>query len=90
MKQLNFDAYRFSISWSRIFPGSLQLFTCSFLTDLVNSSRTDSELFSLLDGEGKVNPQGVEYYNNMINYLLQQGMTVFLNTVLISGCIYWH
>jgi beta-glucosidase len=22
MKMLNFDAYRFSISWSRIFPGS--------------------------------------------------------------------
>jgi len=21
MKKLNFDAYRFSISWSRIFPG---------------------------------------------------------------------
>ncbi|XP_078155362.1 beta-glucosidase 7-like [Carex rostrata] len=49
MKQLNFDAYRFSISWSRIFP----------------------------DGEGKVNPQGVEYYNNMINYLLQQGLTPY-------------
>ena len=23
MKSLNFDAYRFSISWSRIFPGKL-------------------------------------------------------------------
>lgn len=23
MKKLNFDAYRFSISWSRIFPGIL-------------------------------------------------------------------
>ena len=23
MKKLNFDAYRFSISWSRIFPGNL-------------------------------------------------------------------
>lgn len=25
MKSLNFDAYRFSISWSRIFPGTLSL-----------------------------------------------------------------
>jgi beta-glucosidase/6-phospho-beta-glucosidase/beta-galactosidase len=25
MKGLNFDAYRFSISWSRIFPGILDL-----------------------------------------------------------------
>ncbi|TVU45485.1 hypothetical protein EJB05_04974, partial [Eragrostis curvula] len=45
MKSLNFDAYRFSISWSRIFP----------------------------DGEGKVNQEGVAYYNNLINYLLQKG-----------------
>ncbi|CAN6292177.1 unnamed protein product [Urochloa humidicola] len=51
MKSLNFDAYRFSISWSRIFP----------------------------DGEGKVNPEGVAYYNNLINYLLQKGMTPYIN-----------
>ncbi|KAF8681919.1 hypothetical protein HU200_045370 [Digitaria exilis] len=51
MKSLNFDAYRFSISWSRIFP----------------------------DGEGRVNPEGVAYYNNLINYLLQKGMTPYIN-----------
>ncbi|KAG2546599.1 hypothetical protein PVAP13_9KG034800 [Panicum virgatum] len=51
MKSLNFDAYRFSISWSRIFP----------------------------DGEGRVNPEGVAYYNNLINYLLQKGMTPYVN-----------
>ncbi|GJM96336.1 hypothetical protein PR202_ga13160 [Eleusine coracana subsp. coracana] len=44
MKRLNFDAHRFSISWSRIFP----------------------------EGEGRVNPEGVAYYNNLINYLLQK------------------
>ncbi|CAL4918590.1 unnamed protein product [Urochloa decumbens] len=51
MKSLNFDAYRFSISWSRIFP----------------------------DGEGRVNPEGVAYYNNLINYLLQKGITPYVN-----------
>ncbi|TVU45488.1 hypothetical protein EJB05_04977, partial [Eragrostis curvula] len=51
MKSLNFDAYRFSISWSRIFP----------------------------EGEGKVNPEGVAYYNNLINYLLQKGITPYVN-----------
>jgi len=51
MKGLNFDAYRFSISWSRIFP----------------------------DGEGKVNEEGVAYYNNLINYLLQKGITPYIN-----------
>ncbi|XP_062212153.1 beta-glucosidase 8-like [Phragmites australis] len=51
MKSLNFDAYRFSISWSRIFP----------------------------DGEGKVNADGVAYYNNLIDYLVKQGLTPYAN-----------
>jgi hypothetical protein len=59
-----------------------------FLNDLVNASKTDSELYFLLEGEGKVNPQGVEYYNNLINYTLQQGMASFLKRTLVSGCIY--
>ncbi|XP_030532577.1 beta-glucosidase 44-like [Rhodamnia argentea] len=51
MAKLNFDAYRFSISWSRIFP----------------------------DGTGKVNWQGVAYYNRLINYLLKKGITPYAN-----------
>uniref|UniRef100_A0A0D9VXY3 beta-glucosidase n=1 Tax=Leersia perrieri TaxID=77586 RepID=A0A0D9VXY3_9ORYZ len=51
LKSLNFDAYRFSISWSRIFP----------------------------DGEGKINDEGVAYYNNLIDYLLKQGITPYVN-----------
>ncbi|KAK1644966.1 hypothetical protein QYE76_062771 [Lolium multiflorum] len=51
MKGLNFDAYRFSISWSRIFP----------------------------DGEGKVNQEGVAYYNSLIDYLLHKGITPYVN-----------
>ncbi|KAF8733779.1 hypothetical protein HU200_014626 [Digitaria exilis] len=51
MKSLNFDAYRFSISWSRIFP----------------------------DGEGKVNEEGVQYYNNLIDYMCKQGLTPYVN-----------
>ncbi|PIA30132.1 hypothetical protein AQUCO_05700090v1 [Aquilegia coerulea] len=50
MQKLNFDAYRFSISWSRIFP----------------------------DGVGKVNPKGVAYYNRLIDYLLQKGITPYV------------
>ncbi|KAG6523196.1 beta-glucosidase 26-like [Zingiber officinale] len=51
MKDFNFDAYRFSISWSRIFP----------------------------NGTGKVNWEGVDYYDRLIDYLIQQGITPYVN-----------
>ncbi|WZZ28821.1 hypothetical protein YC2023_012222 [Brassica napus] len=51
MKKLNFDAYRFSISWSRIFP----------------------------EGTGKINWKGVDYYNRLIDYLIQKGITPYAN-----------
>ncbi|RZC82420.1 hypothetical protein C5167_045204 [Papaver somniferum] len=51
LKKLNFDAYRFSISWSRIFP----------------------------HGTGKVNWKGVAYYNRLIDYMLEQGITPYAN-----------
>ncbi|GLU10694.1 hypothetical protein SLE2022_274800 [Rubroshorea leprosula] len=51
MHELNFDAYRFSISWSRIFP----------------------------NGTGKVNQKGVDYYNRLIDSLLEKGITPYAN-----------
>ncbi|KAJ6838695.1 beta-glucosidase 1-like [Iris pallida] len=51
MKKLNFDAYRFSISWSRIFP----------------------------KGVGKVNWEGVEYYDRLIDYMIKQGIAPYAN-----------
>ncbi|XP_023552080.1 beta-glucosidase 44-like isoform X2 [Cucurbita pepo subsp. pepo] len=51
MKRLNFDAYRFSISWSRIFP----------------------------NGSGEVNWKGVAYYNRLIDYMIQRGITPYAN-----------
>nr|CAD1829194.1 unnamed protein product [Ananas comosus var. bracteatus] len=50
MKEMGFDAYRFSISWSRIFPGV-----------------------------GKVNWEGVAYYNRLIDYMIKQGITPYAN-----------
>ncbi|KAF5180668.1 Beta-glucosidase, partial [Thalictrum thalictroides] len=46
MHKMGLDAYRFSISWSRIIP----------------------------DGHGAVNPEGVNYYNNLINELFSYGI----------------
>ncbi|KAK9138970.1 hypothetical protein Sjap_009564 [Stephania japonica] len=49
--KLGFGAYRFSISWSRIFP----------------------------DGLGnKINEDGIKYYNNLINALLERGVEPYL------------
>ncbi|KAL4378899.1 hypothetical protein GQ457_02G025770 [Hibiscus cannabinus] len=48
--KFGFDAYRFSISWSRIFP----------------------------DGLGtKVNDEGISFYNNLINALIEKGIRPF-------------
>ncbi|KAJ7949236.1 Beta-glucosidase [Quillaja saponaria] len=49
--KLGFDAYRFSISWSRIFP----------------------------DGLGtSVNKEGISFYNNVINCLIQKGIQPYV------------
>ncbi|KAI4333785.1 hypothetical protein L6164_018548 [Bauhinia variegata] len=50
MKDLGMDAYRFSISWSRIFP----------------------------NGTGEPNPEGLNYYNCLINALLDKGIQPFV------------
>ncbi|KAK8611572.1 hypothetical protein V6N13_131619 [Hibiscus sabdariffa] len=51
LSKFNFDAYRFSISWSRIFP----------------------------EGVGKVNWEGVAYYNRLIDYMVKKGITPYGN-----------
>ncbi|CAJ1958453.1 unnamed protein product [Sphenostylis stenocarpa] len=49
--KLGFNAYRFSISWSRIFP----------------------------DGLGtKINAEGINFYNNIINALLERGIQPYV------------
>lgn len=111
---MGFDAYRFSISWSRIFPSiydHTQFLMCFFSSlffmkgtyvvsyqKLVIRVHTILYQFSLhknsnaisfysthyifqynsfccfdTEGTGEINLEGVEYYNNLINYSLKQG-----------------
>ncbi|XP_024639596.2 hydroxyisourate hydrolase isoform X1 [Medicago truncatula] len=46
MVETGLDAYRFSISWSRLIP----------------------------NGRGPINPKGLQYYNNLINELIRNGI----------------
>lgn len=50
MKDIGVDAYRFSISWARIFP----------------------------NGTGKPNEEGLSYYNNLIDVLLEKGIQPYV------------
>jgi len=50
MKDIGMDAYRFSISWSRIFP----------------------------NGTGEPNEEGLNYYNNLIDALLDKGIQPYV------------
>lgn len=50
MKELGVNAYRFSISWSRIIP----------------------------NGVGEVNQEGIDFYNNLINELISNGITPYV------------
>lgn len=50
MKDMGMDAYRFSISWPRIFP----------------------------NGTGEPNPEGINYYNSLIDALLQKGIQPYV------------
>lgn len=50
MKELGISAYRFSVSWARIFP----------------------------NGTGMVNEKGLEYYDNLVNELLANGITPYM------------
>ena len=51
MKELGLKAFRFSISWSRIYP----------------------------DGPDKINSEGLDYYNDMVDHLLEAGIKPFFD-----------
>jgi len=50
MKEIGLKAYRFSLSWPRIFPS----------------------------GKGKINPKGVDFYDNLVNELIANDIEPFI------------
>jgi beta-glucosidase len=75
MSETGLEAYRFSISWSRLIP-SKNTQVAPFLEYLssLQTSLNDEFFFMRTGGRGPVNPKGLEYYNNLINELTKRGI----------------
>ena len=86
MKEIGLDAYRFSISWSRVLPSkiiNLHQFLLFVIKEIkvLESHVVDWSILFLffflfvIDGKlsGGVNSEGIKYYNNLINELLAKG-----------------
>lgn len=75
LKSLGVNAYRFSISWSRLIP---QGECCSVVI-----ACTDADLAARVPDisggkDDPINPAGIAYYNKLIDALLAHGITPFV------------
>ncbi|KAE9600389.1 putative beta-glucosidase [Lupinus albus] len=86
MKNMNFDAYRFSISWSRILPSNVdkslyftQLYIYVHIYHCISSFSSSKKYTMSTEGRlsGGINQEGIKYYNNLINELLSNGVQPF-------------
>ncbi|KAL0374689.1 UNVERIFIED_CONTAM: Oleuropein beta-glucosidase [Sesamum radiatum] len=78
MKKLGLDAYRFSLSWSRILPGGrlsggINREGIKFYNDLIDLLLAQGGRLS-----GGINREGIKFYNDLIDLLLAQGIEPFV------------
>ncbi|CAI0416334.1 unnamed protein product [Linum tenue] len=78
MKTMGFNAYRFSFAWSRLLPSNANL--PSIVSPLYIYLFYSKVVGWISAGKlsGGVNKQGVDYYNNLIDSLLSNGMQPFV------------
>ena len=78
MADMGLDAYRFSISWPRIYPsmygnlGNISLFDLVVFEFHSIRSLILSQ-YLCAEGKGVVNQKGIEHYNLLIDCLLAKG-----------------
>jgi len=86
LKSLGVNAYRFSISWSRLIPqgessgGSIGGFASSVGWKMSDRQELTAGCRACLTGgkDDPVNPAGIAYYNKLIDALLAHGITPFV------------
>ncbi|CAN7095724.1 unnamed protein product [Brassica rapa subsp. narinosa] len=69
MAEMGLEAFRFSISWSRLIPSNTS--SSCFLTCKFKSERF---LNPILYGRGQINPKGLLFYKNLIKELRNHGV----------------
>lgn len=82
LKKLNMDAFRFSISWSRIFPRKTKIYSLvndSFAVYYEMHFLTTFCCWKQSDGKKDkgVSETGVKFYNDLINELIANGCYTF-------------
>ena len=73
------DAFRFSISWSRVLPRKCFLY---FLTFEVPHFPFDFSITELNSSDGRlsagINEEGIQFYNNLIDELIKNSYDLLL------------
>ncbi|KAJ7982298.1 Beta-glucosidase [Quillaja saponaria] len=67
MNNMNLDAYRFSIAWTRILLIKILILTLPIFIEIFAEGKLS----------GGINEEGIEHYNNLINELIANGQEPF-------------